>query len=158
MARTPGSATIGGTMSSPPPKCVSPQTLRVLIAEDNDIVRNVLVAWIKREQITVSAALNGVEALQVWNDALIAFDILITDHAMPRMNGVELVRRIRERGTPASRQLRVMVFSGALTDEDSAAYRSLGVSHFFQKPCLPQRLIEAIQQSDDIYAAQSPRS
>jgi CheY-like chemotaxis protein len=140
------------------PALQPPPGLRLLVAEDNDIVRRVFVTWARREQVAVDEARNGAEALQAWNDALLAFDILITDHAMPGMNGVELVRRIREHGTQAARQLRVIVFSGYLTDEETNAYRALGVSRFLQKPCLPQRLIAAIFQPDDSNGVYSPHS
>lgn len=143
MTRAFFSLIVRAHMTCPVNESGSQRALRVLVVEDNDVVRNVLVAWIKKEGMNVKSAVNGREALQMWGDALIAFDVLITDHAMPLMNGLELVRQIRESGIPAA-ELKVIVYSGGLTLQDIASYRALRTAELFEKPCLPQRLISAI--------------
>jgi CheY-like chemotaxis protein len=58
------------------------------------------------------------------------FDVIITDHRMPRMNGLELVRRLRQR----SYQGKLLVLSAHLSDEDIRAYEELGVDLMMSKP------------------------
>ena len=52
-----------------------------------------------------------------------AFDLLITDHSMPRMNGMELVRRLRDTAFLG----KIVVLSAHLSAENRAAYFALGV-------------------------------
>lgn len=59
-----------------------------------------------------------------------AFDLLITDHSMPGMSGVDLVRRLRE----ASFRGKIMVLSAHLSAENRAAYEALAVDAMVSKP------------------------
>lgn len=58
------------------------------------------------------------------------FDLLITDHSMPRMNGVDLVKRLREAGFRG----KILVLSAHLSPENRAAYEALGVDGMLPKP------------------------
>jgi DNA-binding response OmpR family regulator len=72
---------------------VSPPRSHVLVADDDDGVRDTLANLLRRAGFRATCAPNG-EAAWV---ALCAdkFDVLITDHAMPCLTGLELIRRIR---------------------------------------------------------------
>lgn len=59
-----------------------------------------------------------------------AFDLLITDHSMPRINGIELVKRLRETAFPG----KIVVLSAHLSAENRAAYLALGVDIMIPKP------------------------
>lgn len=59
-----------------------------------------------------------------------AFDLLITDHSMPRMTGLELVRRVRK----SSSGCKILVLSAHLSPETRAAYEELGVDGMLPKP------------------------
>lgn len=64
------------------------------------------------------------------------FDVVMTDHHMPNMNGLELVRRLRTvpfRG-------KIVVFSSELSPEVNAAYVDLAVDKLLHKPVLPSEL------------------
>jgi DNA-binding NarL/FixJ family response regulator len=58
------------------------------------------------------------------------FDLVITDHRMPRMGGLELVRRLRARNFPG----KILVLSAHLTDEDIRAYEEFRVDMMMSKP------------------------
>lgn len=65
-----------------------------------------------------------------------AFDVVITDHHMPVMNGLEFVRRLRQ--TPFAGK--ILVFSSELAPAVREAYLALGVDHVLAKPVLPSEL------------------
>lgn len=68
------------------------------------------------------------------------FDLIITDHDMPVMNGLEFVRRLRTvpfRG-------KVMVLSSDLDPETAEMYRRLGVNEFLYKPVRSRELIRTV--------------
>jgi DNA-binding NtrC family response regulator len=67
---------------------------RVLVAEDEEGVANVLVRSLKEAGYDVVRAANGWEA---WREAQNqSFDLVVTDHVMPMMTGNHLVKRVRE--------------------------------------------------------------
>jgi DNA-binding NtrC family response regulator len=68
---------------------------RILVAEDEDGVAQVVVRSLKEAGYEVVRAANGWEA---WREAQNqAFDLVVTDHVMPLMTGNHLVKRVRER-------------------------------------------------------------
>jgi DNA-binding NtrC family response regulator len=67
---------------------------RILVAEDEEGVAQVVVRSLKEAGYEVVRAVNGWEA---WREAQNqAFDLLVTDHVMPLMTGNHLVKRVRE--------------------------------------------------------------
>jgi len=66
---------------------------RILIAEDNSVLGDVIRFNLQRSGFDVTLARNGEEAFQ--EIALKNFDVLVTDYEMPGMNGEELCTRVR---------------------------------------------------------------
>ena len=58
------------------------------------------------------------------------FDVVITDHRMPRLSGLELVRRLRAQNFPG----KIFVLSAYLLEEDIRAYEELKVDMMMSKP------------------------
>jgi CheY-like chemotaxis protein len=68
---------------------------RILLAEDQDSVREAIGLLLRLDEHTVVEATNGVEALEVFRKD--QFDLVITDFEMPKMKGNELAARIKQR-------------------------------------------------------------
>ncbi len=68
------------------------------------------------------------------------FDLVITDHHMPNMNGLELVTRLREQEFAG----KIMVFSSELGSAVAADYTRLKVDHILYKPVYPSVLRQAL--------------
>lgn len=75
---------------------LDPLNLRVLMAEDNPINQATLRHQLEQLGCTVTVAADGAEALSLWE--LSAYDVLLTDVNMPKINGYELTGTLRERG------------------------------------------------------------
>ncbi len=75
-------------------------------------------------------AKNGWEALIKVGATARPFDVVITDHRMPRMTGLELVRQLRAQNFGG----KILVVSGHLSDEDIRAYEELSVDMMMSKP------------------------
>lgn len=74
----------------------------ILIAEDEKFIRKGLVTMVRRSGVpveTVLEARDGKEALELLRQNQV--DLLITDIRMPKMDGIELVSRLGEAGSPA---------------------------------------------------------
>lgn len=72
--------------------------MKALIADDNDLYREVLEMVLIEEGYRVSKAKNGADALNILLEDLgDSFDLIVTDHEMPVMKGSQLIREIMNR-------------------------------------------------------------
>jgi DNA-binding response OmpR family regulator len=78
----------------------------------------------------VITASHGIDALGQYKAHSGNFGTIVTDNEMPHMNGLELVRSLREIGFKG----RIVVVSGNLKVEDLRAYQNYAISGFFHKP------------------------
>jgi DNA-binding response OmpR family regulator len=70
--------------------------MRILVVDDEPMVRFLLVRFLEEEGHTVDEAADGIEALEHLSRR--AYDLVITDVHMPRMSGIDLVRALRRQG------------------------------------------------------------
>ena len=105
--------------------------LKVLVVEDEELIRKGIVLavdWAALDCVVVGEASNGEEALEAVER--LSPTLIITDLKMPRMDGIEMLRRLREQGS----RVYVMI----LTAYDSFAYAQsalrLGAVDFLLKP------------------------
>ena len=107
--------------------------LRVLIAEDNThmrrIVRSLLNAFGIREVIEAE---DGANALELYNAH--TPDLLITDWAMPIIDGLELTRLIRNPNSKANPYIPIIVLTGHAERKRVIEARDAGVTEFLAKP------------------------
>jgi PAS domain S-box-containing protein len=67
---------------------------RILVVEDEDVVRNLVCSALERRGHEVTVAVNGAEALRLCEDPERMFDLILTDVVMPQLNGVDLADRV----------------------------------------------------------------
>jgi CheY-like chemotaxis protein len=108
---------------------------RVLVVDDEDLVRLVLVRTLRLSGFDVFEASDGVEALA--RLPKVAPDIVLTDLNMPRCNGEQLCREIKRQ--PATAGIPVVIMTGGPLDE--ARMRQIGCAAVIYKPW-PDRLPE----------------
>ncbi|MEO8045251.1 MAG: response regulator [Spartobacteria bacterium] len=106
------------------------EALQILAVEDEKAVAQILAVVLGGPMAKVTRASDGWEALIKVAASSRPFDVVITDHRMPRMGGLELVRRLRTRNFAG----KILVLSAHLADEDIAAYEELGVDMMMSKP------------------------
>jgi CheY-like chemotaxis protein len=116
----------------------------VLVAEDEEGVREVVARMLERLGYAVVLAEDGVAALERLEEAESSLRAVLLDISMPRMGGSEALEHIRERCP----DLPVVLMSG-YTEQDVAAKlldRAGGAVAFLQKPFLPEDLTAALRQ------------
>src|SRR4051812_18847853 len=136
--------------ASPPPAPLSPESLladsplgpsRVLVVDDQDDARETLREFL---QLTgcgpVDVAENGAEALLRLAEG--EYSVVITDLAMPRMNGMELIKEARRRGFTAE----FIVTTGHGSINEAVQAMRLGAHDFLTKPVDPQRMQVVVQR------------
>jgi len=104
--------------------------LRILTVEDEPAVTQLLALVLGGPAAKVSNASDGWMALIKIGAAAEPFDVIITDHNMQPVNGLELVRRLRVRKFAG----KIIVLSAHLTKENIQAYEELQVDMMLAKP------------------------
>jgi len=115
--------------------------LRVLVAEDNPINREVTGAILERlghEFVTVEDGAAAVDFVRRE-----AFDVVLMDVHMPVMTGLEAARRIRDE-VPEERRPRVVALTASVFDGQRAACREAGMDDFVAKPIDPIRIAQVL--------------
>ncbi len=115
--------------------------LRILTVEDETAVAQLLALVLCGPKCKVSAAGDGVEALAKIAAAAQPFDVVITDHKMPRMTGLDLVRRLRAQNFAG----KIVVLSAFLDQENTRSYKALGVDLLLAKPFDMDELRHAVE-------------
>jgi CheY-like chemotaxis protein len=113
-------------MNVSPPGPSKHEPRRVLIADDDDDVREMLAAFLEDEGWEVVVAKDGQEALARLTSE--DFHVVMLDQRMPKLTGSEVYRELAGRG----RALPVILVTAADQIEDLA--RSLGIRYFLKKP------------------------
>ena len=119
----------------------TPARGRILIAEDNQIIRQCLYLTLVKREFEVVSTADGQEALQAVSESATPFDCLITDHDMPRLTGLHVVRQLMLWQNP----LPVLVLSGSLDELTRKSYGQCGVYLMLDKPSTGQDIIAAIE-------------
>lgn len=115
--------------------------LRILYADDVRELRDVARISFSRDGHGIECVEDGEIALnRVQHDA--TYDLVITDHHMPIMNGLSLVRRLREISYPG----KIMVFSSELSPAVAIEYANLRVDRILYKPVYPSALRAVIAE------------
>ncbi len=92
-AETPADQRPGRTAKAKAKK--SQRALTILLVDDHDEVRTATAAMLEELGHTVIQAANGIEAAAALSDGAARCDLLISDYAMPKMSGIELIRQAR---------------------------------------------------------------
>ncbi len=119
---------------------------RVLCVDDNDSVREVICHVLSFAGFQCESAGDGEAALQRLAQGPEDFDVLVTDNKMPRVNGLELVARLRDRGFDRM----IIVHSAHLTAVERAAYEALGVDAILIKPLDSVNLVQTISDFSEV--------
>ena len=116
------------------------ESVKILAVEDETAVAQLLALVLCGPNCKVTTAADGEEALAKIAASPRPFDVILTDHNMPRVTGLELVRQLRAQNFGG----KIAVLSAHLTEQNVAAYEELGVDLLLSKPFDMDELRRAI--------------
>ncbi len=134
------SAVASGPAAAAPAQVPSGSGQRILLVDDDDTSRGALVKMLEHLHYRVRECASPVEALALFQRDPQAFDLLLTDLAMPRLQGDELARRCRT----ARPNLPVVLASGFIDDAKMRALVRQGPLEILRKPASVDELARAI--------------
>jgi PAS domain S-box-containing protein len=115
--------------------------LRVLVADDNRDAAESLAMLLRIEGHDVTVAHDGAEALAAFHS--VRPEVALLDVGMPKMNGYDLARSIRE--DSLGRAVTLVAVTGWGQDSDKARALAVGFNYHFTKPVEPERLCELLR-------------
>jgi two-component system, chemotaxis family, chemotaxis protein CheY len=113
----------------------------ILVVDDTLSMRKMVADVLMAAGYEVEEAADGVEALEMARGRV--FDMVVTDQNMPRMDGVSLIRELRQLADydPVA----VLVLSTEMTPDLKQQGRDAGASAWMAKPFDPQRMLKVVQ-------------
>jgi response regulator RpfG family c-di-GMP phosphodiesterase/serine/threonine protein kinase len=121
---------------------------RILIVDDERGIRQFCKAVLQGEGRQCDEAPDALTALDMVQTT--SYDLIVTDVCMPQMNGIDLVRKIRE--TPTVTHQKIVMFSGTSTSDELAQLLAAGADDFLIKPLsivtLQGRILSALRMKD----------
>jgi signal transduction histidine kinase/ActR/RegA family two-component response regulator len=145
LGRAPGPAA-----ADRPPEPPRAATLRILLAEDNRINQKGALKIIERLGHRADVAEDGVEVLEALERQ--PYDVVLMDIQMPRMDGIEATRRLRERFAGDVRP-RIVALTANVLEEDRRRCMAAGVDDFLSKPVTVGALAAALERCSPAAAA-----
>ena len=115
------------------------ETIRILVVDDEPMIRDLLEQSLERTGYDCSFAENGEAALEKM--ALVPFDVVVTDIDMPGMGGIELSKLIKTNFFAD-----VIVMTGQIRSYQYDEIISLGASDFVEKPFSPREIVLRIDR------------
>ncbi len=117
---------------------------RILIAEDEDAIRDFVVINLKRVGYEVVDVPDGEQALQVFRESGGDFDVVVLDVMMPGIDGFEVCEKIRA----ASNSIGIIMLSAKSQEMDKVRGLMTGADDYITKPFSPSELVARV---DAIY-------
>ena len=118
-------------------------SIRVLVVDDNEVFRRPLQRALEAAGLEVVAVSSAEDALEVLHGSTV--DVLLTDHRLPGMDGVQLITRIKATH-PA---LAIIVMTAYGTIESAVEARRAGADDYLEKPFEVPDLLRALQRALD---------
>jgi signal transduction histidine kinase/DNA-binding response OmpR family regulator/HAMP domain-containing protein len=106
----------------------------LLLAEDIDINREIVIALLEPTDLTIDCAENGAEALALFEAAPDKYDMIFMDVQMPKMDGYEATRRIRALGIDRAQQVPIVAMTANVFRQDIEKCLAVGMNDHVGKP------------------------
>ncbi|MGB8955298.1 MAG: response regulator [Tumebacillaceae bacterium] len=114
--------------------------IRILLAEDEDVLRMLVVDSLEDEGYEIDEAVDGVEAFEKIQEN--DYDLILLDYMMPGMTGVEVVEKTRM--LPGKQDVKIMMLTAKSQKSDQDLVRKAGVNYFLAKPFSPMELMHLV--------------
>ena len=117
---------------------------RILVAEDEKPIRDFIIINLGRNGYDIYEAEDGEQALYIYDEHRGEFDIALLDIMMPKLDGLEVCRRLRQR----SQTLGILMLTAKTQEMDKVTGLLVGADDYITKPFSPSELMARV---DSVY-------
>jgi signal transduction histidine kinase/CheY-like chemotaxis protein/sensor domain CHASE-containing protein len=119
--------------------------LRILVAEDNKINAMVLTRFLSGWNVENKVAANGIEVLDILENK--QFDMILMDIQMPKMDGIEATKKIRESQNSLFENIPIIAFTADASVDKHRELLKMGFDHCMTKPFNPDILFSYLRKN-----------
>jgi two-component system C4-dicarboxylate transport response regulator DctD len=120
------------------------EVISILLVDDDEGLRHTISQWLSQQSLKVDIAATGLHAIQKLK-ANPHFRVVVSDVKMPGLNGINMVKKIKEEVPAFAGQ--VILISGHATVDHIKEAKALGAYAFLVKPFMPKDLYDKIVQA-----------
>ena len=113
---------------------------QILVVDDSPSIRSLLKVYFTERGFMVDESSGGRSGLEKARQK--NYDLIVTDQNMPGMEGLSLVKSLRE--LPACKKTPILVLTTETADELKASFKEAGASGWMSKPFSPERMDAAL--------------
>jgi DNA-binding response OmpR family regulator len=113
--------------------------MRILLAEDEKEMSNALIAILKHNNYSIDAVYDGMDALDYGLSG--NYDVIILDIMMPKLNGLEVLAQLREKGIPTP----ILMLTAKSQIEDRIKGLDMGADDYLSKPFAMGELLARVR-------------
>lgn len=115
---------------------------KILLAEDEDVLRMLIMDTLEDEGYEIDEASDGGEAETF--SASMEYDLILLDYMMPVKTGLEVIKTIRINET--NRDTKIMMLTAKSQKTDEKTILEAGADYFLSKPFSPLLLVETVKE------------
>lgn len=115
---------------------------KILLAEDEEVLRMLVVDSLEDEGHDIDEASDGVEALELVK--MHEYDLILMDYMMPGITGLEVIKEIRQ--MPGKQKVKILMLSAKSQKSDQEQVLQEGADYFMAKPFSPLALVNRIEE------------
>lgn len=119
---------------------------KILIAEDEEILRMLIADTLEEGDFEVDEAEDGEEALKLLEKE--QYDLVILDYMMPALTGLDVIRNIRS-GSNQNSDVKILMLSAKSQQNEQEEVLKAGADYFMVKPFSPLQLFEKVGEIVD---------
>jgi len=112
---------------------------RILLAEDEEVLRMLVVDTLEEEEYEVDEAADGTEAVQLFERN--NYDLLVLDYMMPGLTGLEVIEHVRQK----DKEVKILMLSAKSQQYEQEKVIEAGANYFMAKPFSPLELKDKIE-------------
>jgi len=131
------------TTPEPPDYVLTADTARILVVDDEKVIREILADFLSMEGYVVHAVEDGVEAMKELKKR--SYNLVISDLKMPNMGGLELIAKVTEESIPVL----TVIMTGFGTVETAIEAMKKGAYDYILKPFKVEEVVHIVQRGLD---------
>jgi signal transduction histidine kinase/DNA-binding NarL/FixJ family response regulator/HPt (histidine-containing phosphotransfer) domain-containing protein len=128
-----------------PQKLKAEKSLRILVAEDAELNRDLIIELLKKRGHVVEGVADGRQALAALEKR--SYDVVLLDEEMPRMTGLQTTAALRHREATTGKHQIIIGISGHATADDEHRFREAGMDASLAKPVEVKTLYKAVESA-----------